>query len=101
MSELVMNLSSPVEKTPDADLLHDTIGFAGARLMDMEVGAAAGASGAAALRPRWPIPLSVSAKPASGHNAVLDADCVSSRMRLRIVYARRVAGTSRVDAAPR
>lgn len=45
MSELVMNLSSPVEKTPDADLLHDTIGFAGQRLMDMEVGAAAGASG--------------------------------------------------------
>jgi putative transposase len=43
MTDDMMNLRSLVEKSADADLLREMIGFAAEKLMALEVGAATGA----------------------------------------------------------
>jgi hypothetical protein len=52
MTDEMMNLRALLEKSPDADLLREMIGFASQRLMELEVGALTGAAYAERLAQR-------------------------------------------------
>jgi hypothetical protein len=51
MTETMMSLQGLLEKSADADLLREMIGFAAARLMELEVGGRWNLSGAWGARP--------------------------------------------------
>ena len=52
MTDEMMNLRALLEKSPEADLLREMIGFASQRLMELEVGALTGAAYAERLAQR-------------------------------------------------
>src|SRR3954469_21419386 len=54
MTDDMMNLRTLVEKTPDADLLREMIGFAAQRLMELEVESQTGAAYGEKTPNAWP-----------------------------------------------
>jgi Transposase, Mutator family len=75
MTTEMMDLRSLVEKTPDADLLREMIGFAAQRLMGIEVQALTGAATAKRARPALPSATFIAI--ATGRPAPARSSCAS------------------------
>ena len=83
MTDDMMNLRSLVEKTPDADILREMIGYAAERLMELEVGALTGA----AHGEKSPVRLAQRTRVAE-----LEADGAGCRVVLPDLFVRKAGG---------
>src|SRR5271168_2292607 len=72
MTDDMMNLRALVEKTPDADLLREMIGFAAQRLMELEVEGLTGAGYGEKSPERKP---EASRPSGTTHSAVTEFEC--------------------------
>ena len=75
MTDEMKNLRSLVEKSTDADLLREMIGFAAEKLMELEVGAKTGA--ALAKRTPFGLPSATAIASATGKHGPGPWNCVS------------------------
>jgi hypothetical protein len=82
MTDDMVNLRSLVEKSADADLLRDTIGFAGEKLMALEV-AATGA--AMARRAHFVLPSAMATAIPIGRRKLARLNCVSQSCGLAAI----------------
>jgi hypothetical protein len=83
MTDQMMNLQALVEKTPDADLLREMIGFAAQRLMELEVGgltaAGYGEKSAERLAPSATVTATATGRPAPERATIDRARCCRER----------------------